>query len=123
MPSYKLVIKGLSVYTFAFSLRDFFYFAPFARKNAYEFHAKTAKRRTQRKDKARKVFPKDLVIKLIYNILDDTGFEFKVSLTLMLSLFLFHFQIYIFTHLQILFSSNQLTAFPGLAAGPGARQF
>jgi hypothetical protein len=78
MSSYKLVIKGLSVYTFAFSLRDFFYFAPFARKNAYEFHAKTAKRRTQRKDKARKIFPKGLVINLIYNILDDIGFEFGV---------------------------------------------
>jgi hypothetical protein len=77
--SYKLVIKGLSVYAFAFSLRDFFYFAPFARKNAYEFHAKTAKRRTQRKDKARKVLPKGLVIKLIYNILDDIGFEFQVT--------------------------------------------
>jgi hypothetical protein len=77
--SYKLIIKRLSVYTFAFSLRDFFYFAPFARKNASEFHAKTAKRRTQRKDKARKFLPKSLVINLVYNILDDIGLEFRVA--------------------------------------------
>jgi hypothetical protein len=50
-----LIIKRLSVYTFAFSLRDFFYFAPFARKNASEFHAIPTgrKQREERKGKTK----------------------------------------------------------------------